>query len=56
MKGGEEMEHRSMFSTIFGRLFGGPRNLTRAKLLDGYSNTFIPFDGKLMTMPPGGTA
>jgi len=40
------MEIRSMFSTIFGRLFGGPRNLTRAKLLDGYSNTFIPFDGE----------
>lgn len=39
------MEIRSMFSTIFGRLFGGSRNLTRAKLLDGYSNAFIPFDG-----------
>lgn len=39
------MEIRSMFNTIFGKLFNGPRNLTRAKLLDGYSNDFIPFHG-----------
>ncbi len=41
------MEIRSMFNTIFGRIFGsGPKDLTRAKLLDGYSNAFIPFDGE----------
>lgn len=40
------MEIRSMFNTIFGKLFNGPQNLTRAKLLDGYSNDFVPFDGE----------
>ena len=41
------MEIRSMFNNIFGGLFNsGPRELTRAKLLNGYSNDFIPFDGE----------
>lgn len=38
------MEIRSMFNSIFARITG-KRGLTRAKLLNGYSNDFVPFDG-----------
>lgn len=38
------MEWRSLFRSIFGRK-QGRQNLTRAKLLNGYSNTFTPWAG-----------
>lgn len=38
------MEWRSLFRSIFGRKQRG-QNLTRAKLLNGYSNTFTPWAG-----------
>lgn len=44
MKGGEYVELRSMFASIFDRL-RGKQGLTRAKLLDGYSNDYVPWNG-----------
>ena len=39
------MELRSLFKSIFG-LGKHKENLTRAKLLDGYSNDYMPYDGE----------
>lgn len=39
------MNIRSMLNNIFGRLTGRD-DLTRAKLLNGWSNDFVPFDGE----------
>lgn len=44
MKGGEDLNIRSMISSIFGRN-PGKAGLTRAKLLNGYSNDYVPWDG-----------
>lgn len=41
-----------MIHTIFGKLFGID-GLTRAKLLDGYSNNYIPFDGNIYDTATG---
>lgn len=46
------MELRSMMQTIFGRLFRHD-DLTRAKLLDGYSNDYVPFDGNVYDTATG---
>lgn len=44
MKGGEDLNLRSMISNIFGTN-RNKTGLTRAKLLNGWSNDFVPFDG-----------
>ena len=46
------MELRSMMQSIFGRLFRHD-GLTRAKLLDGYSNDYVPFDGNVYDTATG---
>lgn len=46
------MELRSMMQNIFGRLFHRD-GLTRAKLLDGYSNNYVPFDGNVYDTATG---
>ena len=35
-----------MIRNIFGRITGGQDGLTRAKLLNGWSNDYVPFDGE----------
>lgn len=49
MRGGEDLRKiqlRSMIRNIFGRITGGQDGLTRAKLLNGWSNDYVPFDGE----------
>jgi hypothetical protein len=41
-----------MMQTIFGQLFRHD-GLTRAKLLDGYSNDYVPFDGNVYDIATG---
>ena len=41
-----------MMQSIFGRLFRHD-GLTRAKLLDGYSNDYVPFDGNVYDTATG---
>lgn len=41
-----KIELRSMIRNIFGRITGGQDGLTRAKLLNGWSNDYVPFDGE----------
>lgn len=45
MKGDENLNFRSLWANIFGKLTGN-KELSRAKLLNGYSNDYIPFDGE----------
>lgn len=42
----KKMELRSMIRNIFGKITGGQDGLTRAKLLNGWSNDYVPFDGE----------
>lgn len=42
----KKIELRSMIRNIFGRITGGQDGLTRAKLLNGWSNDYVPFDGE----------
>lgn len=49
MRGGEDLRKiqlRSMIRNIFGGITGGQDGLTRAKLLNGWSNDYVPFDGE----------
>lgn len=41
-----KIQLRSMIRNIFGRITGGQDGLTRAKLLNGWSNDYVPFDGE----------
>lgn len=41
----KRVELRTMISNIFGKLTG-KKDLTRAKLLNGWSNDYVPFDGE----------
>lgn len=42
----KKIQLRSMIRNIFGRITGGQDGLTRAKLLNGWSNDYVPFDGE----------
>lgn len=42
----KKIELRSMIRNIFGKITGGQDGLTRAKLLNGWSNDYVPFDGE----------
>ena len=42
----KKIELRSMIRNIFGIITGGQDGLTRAKLLNGWSNDYVPFDGE----------
>lgn len=42
----KKIQLRSMIRNIFGKITGGQDGLTRAKLLNGWSNDYVPFDGE----------
>lgn len=42
----EKIQLRSMIRNIFGKITGDQYGLTRAKLLNGWSNDYVPFDGE----------